>query len=96
MNTINTTSENTINATIAKGQIIRNGANNIFEITALNETAIEMTTTNAIVEKTINMSRKVFVQLYARKNYVQVVNMKTVLSEIVESRRTGATRFLVK
>ena len=96
MNTINTTSETTINATIAKGQIIRNGANNIFEITALNENAIEMTTTNAIVEKTINMSRKVFVQLYARKNYVQVVNMKTVLSEIVESRRTGATRFLVK
>jgi hypothetical protein len=96
MTTINTTSETTINATIAKGQIIRNGANNIFEITALNETAIEMTTTNAIVEKTINMSRKVFVQLYARKNYVQVVNMKTVLSEIVESRRTGASRFLVK
>ena len=96
MNTINTTSENTINATIAKGQIIRNGANNIFEITALNENAIEMTTTNAIVEKTINMSRKVFVQLYARKNYVQVMNMKTILSEIVESRRTGATRFLVK
>jgi len=96
MNTINTTSETTINATIAKGQIIRNGANNIFEITALNETAIELTTTNAIVEKTINMSRKVFVQLYARKNYVQVANMKTVLSEIVESRRTGASRFLVK
>ena len=96
MNTINTTSETTINSSIAKGQIIRNGANNIFEITALNETAIEMTTTNAIVEKTINMSRKVFVQLYARKNYVQVVNMKTVLSEIVESRRTGASRFLVK
>jgi len=96
MTTINTTSETTINATIAKGQIIRNGANNIFEITALNETAIQMTTTNAIVEKTINMSRKVFVQLYARKNYVQVVNMKTVLSEIVESRRTGASRFLVK
>jgi len=96
MTTINTTSENTINATIAKGQIIRNGANNIFEITALNENAIEMTTTNAIVEKTINMSRKVFVQLYARKNYIQVVNMKTILSEIVESRRTGATRFLVK
>jgi hypothetical protein len=42
------------------------------------------------------MSRKVFVQLYARKNYVQVANMKTVLSEIVESRRTGASRFLVK
>ena len=96
MNTINTTSENTINSSIAKGQIIRNGANNFFEITALNETAIEMTTTNALVEKTINMSRKVFVQLYARKNYVQVVNMKTVLSEIVESRRTGASRFLVK
>lgn len=96
MTTINTTSENTINATIAKGQIIRNGANNIFEITALNETSIEMTTTNALVEKTINMSRKVFVQLYARKNYVQVMNMKTVLSEIVESRRTGASRFLVK
>jgi len=96
MTTINTTSETTINATIAKGQIIRNGANNIFEITALNENAIEMTTTNAIVEKTINMSRKVFVQLYARKNYIQVVNMKTILSEIVESRRTGATRFLVK
>jgi len=96
MNTINTTSETTINATIAKGQIIRNGANNIFEITALNETAIEMTTTNAMVEKTINMSRKVFVQLYARKNYVQVVNTKNILSEIVESRRTGASRFLVK
>ena len=96
MNTINTTSENTINSSIAKGQIIRNGANNFFEITALNETSIEMTTTNALVEKTINMSRKVFVQLYARKNYVQVVNMKTVLSEIVESRRTGASRFLVK
>jgi hypothetical protein len=96
MTTINTTSETTINATIAKGQIIRNGANNIFEITALNDNAIQMTTTNAIVEKTINMSRKVFVQLYARKNYVQVANMKTVLSEIVESRRTGASRFLVK
>ena len=45
MTTINTTSETTINATIAKGQIIRNGANNIFEITALNETAIQITTT---------------------------------------------------
>lgn len=96
MTTINTTSENTINATIAKGQIIRNGANNIFEITALNENAIQMTTTNAIIEKTINMSRKVFVQLYARKNYVQVMNTKNILSEIVESRRTGASRFLVK
>lgn len=96
MTTINTTSETTINSTIAKGQIIRNGANNIFEITALNENAIQMTTTNAIVEKTINMSRKVFVQLYARKNYVQVVNTKNILSEIVESRRTGASRFLVK
>ena len=96
MTTINTTSETTINATIAKGQIIRNGANNIFEITALNEDAIQMTTTNAIVEKTINMSRKVFVQLYARKNYVQVMNTKNILSEIVESRRTGASRFLIK
>ena len=96
MTTINTTSETTINSSIAKGQIIRNGANNIFEITALNEDAIQMTTTNAIVEKTINMSRKVFVQLYARKNYVQVVNTKNILSEIVESRRTGASRFLIK
>ena len=96
MTTINTTSETTINATIAKGQIIRNGANNIFEITALNEDAIQMTTTNAIVEKTLHMSRKVFVQLYARKNYVQVMNTKNILSEIVESRRTGASRFLVK
>jgi len=96
MTTINTTSETTINATIAKGQIVRNSGNNIFEITGLNETTVQMTTTNSVIEKTVNMSRKVFVQLYARKNYVQVMNTKNILSEISEGRRTGAERFLVK
>ena len=91
-----TTSVNTINATISKGQYIRNGSNRLFQITGLNATQIQLTSVNGETPKSTIFSREVFSKLYYMRNYSQVSSPERFISEMVESKKTGADRFLIK
>ena len=91
-----TTTVNTIKATISKGQFIRNGGNRLFEITGLNETQIQLTSVNGETEKFTIFAKEVFAKLFRMGNYVQVTSPERFVSEMIESRKTGADRFLIK
>lgn len=91
-----TNTVNTICATITKGQFIRNGGNRLFEITGVSDTQIELTSRNGETEKTSILSKAVFAKLYYMGNYSQVKSKETFTTEMIESRKTGADRFLIK
>ena len=91
-----TTTVNTIIASITKGQFIRNGGNRLFEITGLNETQIQLTSINGETEKYTIFSKEVFAKLFRMGNFVQVSSPERFVSEMIESRKTGADRFLVR
>jgi hypothetical protein len=95
-NKICTNTENAINESIQVGQFIRNGASRLFEISALSEMEIVLTCKNDERIKPTRLSRKVFAQLYFRKNYTQVNNPEKFNTECIESIRSGADRFLIK
>lgn len=96
VNRINSTTEQTINQTLAVGQYLRNGANQIFLIGALSETQILLQLQDPTKPRNLQLSRKVFCQLYYRKNYDQVINPAKWVNEWIEAKSVGATRFLVK
>jgi hypothetical protein len=91
-----TTSVNTIIASITKGQFIRNGGNRLFQITGLNDTQIRLTSVNGETERTSILSKQVFAKLFYMGNYSQVNSKETFITEMIESRKTGADRFLIK
>ena len=95
-NRINTTNESTINNSLEVGQYLRNGSNSVFRIGALSDTQILLQLEDNINPKNLTLSRKVFVQLYYRKNYDQILNPSNWLREWAEAKAVGATRFLVK
>jgi hypothetical protein len=91
-------SKETINATLELGQVVRNGSGRIFEIVGLDDTQIYLKSHNVEKgkgERTLGMSRKVFVELYHLKNYDQIRSVKTARKEIMEDKITGADRFLL-
>ncbi len=94
-NRINTTSETAINSTLQIGQRIRNGNNRWFQIAGLSETQIALRALNGETEKITQFSRRVFVQLYYRKNYDQLTTSNPT-REAIEAHRTGANRFIIK
>ena len=93
---IDTTNETTINETIKTGMVIRNGSNRAFEITALTPTKIQLTSLNGETVKRTVFARNTFCQLFARKNYDQVINPSKINSEFMEAKRVGANRFIIK
>ena len=93
---MHSTSKNSVLATIVKGQLIRNGAISTFKITNITDATVELTATNGNVGKTSIMTKTVFAQLYALKNYIQIMNPEKMILEVMEARRTGAERFLIK
>ena len=95
-NTVITNSEKSINETLKIGQVVANGRNRIFEITNLTENDIELTSINGEEVKKSIMSRKVFSQLFYRRNYVQVKSVKTAVSEMHNSTMIGSNRFILK
>jgi hypothetical protein len=99
------TKETSLNATIAKGQFVRNGGNRHFCITNLTDTTItlEEYTAHGPSDRPLNLSREVFVKLYARKNYVPVRFFKSLKTGRWMERRDweteriiGANRLIVK
>ena len=91
-----TNTAKTINETLSKGQYIRNGGNRLFQITGLDSKSICLTSLNGESEKSLFLSRDIFVKLYFLGNYSQVNNPENVLNEAIESRKVGANRFLIK
>ena len=91
-----TTTANTIIATITKGQFIRNGGNRLFEITTVNDTQIVLTSVNGEKEQSVILSKEVFAKLFRMGNYVQVTSPERFMVESIESRKTGADRFLIR
>jgi hypothetical protein len=91
-----TTTVNTIIASISKGQFIRNGGNRLFQITQVNDTQVVLTSVNGEKEKFTIFSKEVFAKLFRMGNFVQVTSPERFVSEMIESRKTGADRFLVR
>jgi hypothetical protein len=91
-----TTTVNTIIASITKGQFIRNGGNRLFEITIVNDTQVVLTSVNGEKEQNTILSKEVFAKLFRIGNYVQVTSPARFMTEMIESRKTGADRFLIK
>jgi hypothetical protein len=96
VNKINTTTESTINSTIEVGHYLRNGSNQVFRIGALSPTQILLQLQDPTHPRNLTLSRKVFCQLYYRKNYDQVLDPNRAISEWVHAKSVGATRFLIK
>jgi hypothetical protein len=88
--------EKTINDSLAIGQMIINGNMRIFKISNLTETEVELTSINGETEKRSVMSRKVFSQLFYRKNYTQVKNETSAIRDFNEAGKIGSNRLLVK
>jgi hypothetical protein len=86
----------TIAETIAKGQFLRNGSNRLFEIAQVTETQVVLKSINGETEKTSILSKEVFCKLYYMGNYSQVTSPERFMVESIESKRTGADRFLIK
>ena len=93
---IDTTNESTINSSLKVGMIIRNSSNRTFKISALTDKKIQLTSLNGETVKNTIFNREVFSQLYARKNYDQVINTKNPTADFMEAKRIGATRFMIK
>lgn len=91
-----TTTVNTIITSIAKGQFIRNGGNRLFEITQVKGTQIVLTSVNGEKEQSVILAKEVFAKLFRMGNYVQVTSPERFMVEMIESRKTGADRFLVR
>jgi hypothetical protein len=96
VNQIVSTNESTIDSTIQVGQYLRNGNNSLFHIGAITPTQVVLQLMDPTNPKTLYLSRKVFVQLYYRKNYDQVKDPKNYIKEWVTAKSVGATRFLIK
>jgi len=92
---INGSTESTINQSLTIGQRVINGYNNIFTITNLTDSQIVLLLDNPIETKRLVMSRKVFVQLYYRRNYTQLVTNNPI-KEMIDSKSIGSTRFMIK
>ena len=93
---IQTNTAKTINETLTTGQYLRNGGNRVFQITALTDRSIQLTSINGEREQILNLGREVFVKLFFMGNYAQVTNPINALNEAIESRKVGANRFLIK
>ena len=91
-----TNTESTIDSTMEVGHYLRNGSRQIFRIGAITPTQVVLQLIDPNNPKTLYISRKVFCQLYWRKNYDQVLNPENWLNEWVNARSVGATRFLIK
>ena len=91
-----TTNVKTIIETLSNGQYIRNGSNRLFVIDSVNSTQVVLKSINGEKERTSIMAIETFAKLFYMKNYVQVNSPETFMSESIESKRTGADRFLVK
>ena len=91
-----TNTEKTINDSIQIGHYIRNGANRLFQISNMNDSQIVLKSINGETTKYTQLSRKIFCQLYYRKNYDQINNPNNFLREVTEAYRTGANRFIIK
>ena len=95
-NSIITNTEATINETIKVGQVLANGRTRIFKITKITDTDIELTSVNGEEVKKSIMSRKVFCQLFYRRNYTQVNSEESAVKEMHESGMIGSNRFILK
>jgi len=95
MNKINTASERAINESIATGQVIRNGGGRAFKLEVA-ENEVTLHPLNDTIGKTCVLGRKVFVQLYWRKNYVQIPEGMNPLTDANTSRTMGSERFIIK
>lgn len=97
-NRIITNTEKSINETLEAGQVIINGGSRIFEITNLTDNEVELTAINGDSEnkKKSVMSRKVFCQLFYRKNYNQVSSADKARTEHFQSAAIGSNRFMLK
>ena len=93
---INTGTKSSINETIQSGQFIVNSSARLFQISTVTDKQVLLTALNGERKQELIMSRSTFVQLFYMKNYQQVTSAEAYLKELSESRRTGATRFLVK
>lgn len=93
---INSQNISTINSTLEVGQIIRNGANYIFEIEKLTNEKVILKSINDIKERTLAFNRSVFVSLFKNKNFDQLRDPQNWLTEIANAKRIGASRFLLK
>lgn len=93
---ITTNSVSEINSLLEVGQYIRNGNGNLFQISALTENKVQLTIMNESQRKNLVMDRSSFVKLFYNKNYDQIMNPEKFLTEMVESIRTGANRYMVK
>lgn len=95
MQKIITNSEASINDSIQTGQHIRNGFNRLFKL-EVGETEVTLTSIGGEKDgKQVTMSRKVFVQLYYRKNYDQVKDPKNFMKEVIASHSVGGSRFMI-
>jgi hypothetical protein len=90
---VNGSTESTINNSLTIGQRFINGYNNIFQIVSLSDSQISLH--DSYHGKTLTMSRKIFVQLYYRRNYTQIFTDNPV-KEMIDSKSIGATRFMIK
>lgn len=98
-NKIITNTEKSINETLEVGQVIINGGGRIFEISNLTEDEVELTSTNGdsgSEGKKAVMGRKVFCQLFYRKNYNQVSSVENARTEHFQSAAIGSNRFMLK
>lgn len=98
-NKINTNTEKTINESLEIGQVIVNGSGRIFTITNLTDDEVEMTQENGdpgSEGKKAVMGRKVFSQLFYRKNYNQVSSVDNARTEHFQSAAIGSNRFMLK
>lgn len=95
-NRIVTNTEKTIDETIETGQIVRNGMGRAFELEVSEDTVTLNPLNNALDGKTAVLSRKVFCQLYYRKNYTEVVGGMDPLKDAAQARTVGGDRFLLK
>jgi hypothetical protein len=85
-----------ITDSISKGQFIRNGGNRLFEITGVSDTQIQLTSVNGESVKNSILSKQVFCKLFYMGNYSQVKSKETFTNEMIESKKIGADRFLIK
>ena len=93
---INTANIQTINSTIFIGALLRNGGNRLFTISNLTEDQVVLKSLNGEATKYSVFSRNTFCKLYFMRNYTQVTSVENFTNDMIDSRKTGADRFLVK
>jgi hypothetical protein len=95
MKKIVSNSEQAIDETIETGQVVRNGSGRGFTL-EVGETDVTLTPINDSTGKRVVLSRRVFSQLYYRKNYTQVPEGMDPLKDSAVAASIGSNRFLVK